>query len=351
MGIGAVHWGFLTMVRTQQELAEAVGYSRVTVSKALAGHPSVQPATRDKIIIRARELGYRPSAAARAMRSGRCGAVALVTGVQCEDSFAPLPLLHGIHHALSRRDLRMMFTEASIDALDDDGHVPDFLEELTVDGLLMNFTQNVPPRLVQLLEHYRVPTVWLNLDLPNDAVYPDDEHGGRIAAEYLLTRGHQRIAYLNPRPQSHYSTRARKAGYEKTMTEAGLQPRSWVRANPGPSDRDTVALTAQMLSDPERPTAVVCYEAADAMRLAVACAQAGLTISRDISVVVIAHQPVVGIELTFAQAFIPFEPMAEEAVQMLEEKIESSDGRTKPSRAVPYSPVVDGDSVGPPPAI
>ncbi|NBB83787.1 MAG: substrate-binding domain-containing protein [Alphaproteobacteria bacterium] len=332
------------MVCTQQELAEAVGFSRVTVSKALAGHPSVQTGTRNKIIIKARELGYRPSAAARAMRTGRCGAVSLVTGVHGIGSFVSLPMLRGIHRALSDRDVRMMFTEAPIEVLEDHGHIPKYIQELTVDGLLMNYTIDVPARLVQLLDHYRVPAVWLNLDLDHDAVYPDEEHGGRLATQYLLARGHRRIGYFNPWPPAHYSARARRSGYETVMAQAGLQPRSWIGEPGRQPDHRRMGLTTQMLTDPQRPTGLVCYEPRDAIRLSVACAQAGLTIGRDLSVVLIAPQPLVGIEMSFAHALIPFASVAEQAVQMLDEKIELNNGPTRPSRAVPYPPIVDGES-------
>ncbi len=337
------------MVRTQQELADAVGYSRVTVSKALAGHPSVQPATREKILSKARELGYRPNAAARAMRSGRCGAVAMVSGIHGGNTWLPLPLVRGLYDAMARRDTRFMFAEASLESLEDEGHIPRFLEELTVDGLLMNFTRRVPDRMLELLEHYNVPHVWLNLELEHDAVYPDDAHGGRLATEYLLNLGHERVGYLNASPPLHFSARGRRVGYEQAMRAAGREPRAWVSESPRPDLSERAGITRAMLNHPDRPTGVVCYGGHEVVRLAVAAAERGLTLGRDISVATLADEPIYGLDMYITRAEVPFDQVAEQALTMLHDKTGLENGGPRPAVAVPYGLLIEGASTAPPP--
>ena len=53
---------------------------------------------------------------------------------------------------------------------------------------------------------------------------PDEERTGRDGVDYLHDRGHRDIVFLNSRRRSH-AILARAAGYEKRMTELGLQPR------------------------------------------------------------------------------------------------------------------------------
>ncbi len=336
------------MVRTQQELAQAVGYSRVTVSKALAGHPSVHAATRDKILAKARELGYRPNAAARTMRSGRCGAVSLVTGFDPRGICTPLPVLRGIHNALADRNLRLIFTEVDLDDAGAPDHVPPFLAELSVDGLILDFSYHLPAGLEVLLRRYAVPSVWLNRDLPTGAVYPDEPQGARLAVEHLLEHGHTRIGYLHAGPADHFSTAARRAGYEQAMARSGYRPRCWT-ADAGLDDpgRD---LLKRMLGGTDRPTGLVLAEPAHAVALSIEAAAAGLGIGRDLSVVLIGDsaRQHTGLRLTCVKP--PCQRIGELAVHMLAHAIDTGDGHRQASQAVAYGPVEPGDSVGPPPA-
>lgn len=66
---------------TISDLARAAGVSVTTVSHAFSGRRHVDPETRERIAALARELGYHPSSAARALRSGRTGAIALASSM------------------------------------------------------------------------------------------------------------------------------------------------------------------------------------------------------------------------------------------------------------------------------
>jgi LacI family transcriptional regulator len=63
---------------TLTDLSRAAGVGIATVSRAMGDHPDVSPATRDRIRAIARELGYRPSVAARALRRGGFHAISVI---------------------------------------------------------------------------------------------------------------------------------------------------------------------------------------------------------------------------------------------------------------------------------
>lgn len=63
------------------DLARAAGVSPTTVSHAFSGRRKVDPATRERIIALAEEMGYRPNQAAQRLRSGRTGTVALASSM------------------------------------------------------------------------------------------------------------------------------------------------------------------------------------------------------------------------------------------------------------------------------
>jgi LacI family transcriptional regulator len=81
-----------------RKLAQSLGLSVSTVSRALNGYADVNAGTRERVEQAARELGYRPHPVAHRLATGRTGAVALVSPVlgssRFDNSFAQL--MHGV---------------------------------------------------------------------------------------------------------------------------------------------------------------------------------------------------------------------------------------------------------------
>jgi len=334
------------MARTQAELAELVGYSRVTVSKALSGHPSVLPATRDRIMAKAREVGYRPNAAALQMRSGRFHAAALLTSAQADRSYLPAYLYKGVQHALTTHDMIMTMTEVPDAVLDRPNDAPRILRELSADGLLVDFCSDVPGSLNTLVDALGMPSVWLNFKRSINAVYPDDVMGGRLATTHLLEAGHTRIGYLcTAGMQRHYSTADRYAGYAAVMAHAGLTPinlcprEHWARAE------ERFAAIREILQQPDRPTAMVVYERRELIALYHIAAEMRLRIGEDLSVVLISDDTHDLVDIPPAIAVIPFEAVGRQAVEMLLRRIDEP-AVDQPCEAVPFGEVVPGQSVG-----
>jgi LacI family transcriptional regulator len=61
-----------------KDIAQDMGLSTVTISKALRGHPDIAEETQRRILRRAAELNYQPNLAARALITGRTWTIGLV---------------------------------------------------------------------------------------------------------------------------------------------------------------------------------------------------------------------------------------------------------------------------------
>ena len=61
-----------------KDLADALGLSPTTVSRALNGYPEVSEATRERVLEAARRFNYLPNVSARRLATGRAGAVGVV---------------------------------------------------------------------------------------------------------------------------------------------------------------------------------------------------------------------------------------------------------------------------------
>src|SRR3954451_3713633 len=94
------------LMPTSRDVARRAGVSQSTVSRALAGHASVDDRLRERVLAAAGELGYRPNEAARAMCTSRSGNVGGVTARLANPLF--LELLQVLSRELSVAGMRMV---------------------------------------------------------------------------------------------------------------------------------------------------------------------------------------------------------------------------------------------------
>jgi len=341
---------------SQFDVARSLGLTQQAVSYALSGRKAVSESTRRQVLSAAARLGYRPNIAARTMRSGHFGTVAVLVGTRWPVSHLPMPLLSGIEAALERQGLRMLVTRVGDEKLTDPAYVPRILRELAADGLLVTYNECVPGRMMELVRQFRLPSIWVNARLPRDCVYPDDLSSARRATEHLLAMGHRRIAYSHhawssaDAAEGHYSVADRKAGCAAAMRQAGLTllPGPVRRKGEGDDLDANLAAALRRLSSSDRPTAAVCYCVADALALAIAAYRLGLSVPRDLSMIAFADSPdgfVLDKRLT--TMVIPHEKVGTEAVNVLQARL---DGRAHARRGIAIeATLAPGATCGPPP--
>lgn len=345
------------------QIANEAGVSSNTVLRVLRGqNKEVWPsAIRRAQEIRelAKRLGYLPNGSARAMRQGRFNCVTLLLSADRGHSYLPDNLFNHIHDALHHRGIRLVVSKLADQKLTSEKVVPIILRELSCDGLLINYTDHIPKEMLKLIGQYQIPSVWINTRLPADCIYYDEFGGGMALTERLLQEGHRRITYLDFVPLSgrdtmHYSRVDRYEGYAQAMRSAGLE--STAREQfAGVPRKDRLAATRSLLESPDRPTALISYDAFD--RMLYAAALAGLRVPQDVSLASFGPAPVPTDPPEFGETFIgrrptlarvPAERAGEQAVQMLLEKI-ADPQKILPPCVVPLE-LDPGDTSGPAPA-
>lgn len=119
----------------------------------------------------------------------------------------------------------------------------------------------------------------------NKTVYIDNDNflAGQEATEYLIRRGHRRIAYLGS-DNAYFFTADRRRGYQAALALADLPlPEDYCVEMPT-LDSDDAAVHA-LLSRADRPTAIVVSDDLLGMTLGRACLAHGLSIPKDISII------------------------------------------------------------------
>src|SRR5688572_28181566 len=186
------------------QVAKLAGVSNATVSRVINANPRVAAETARSVRTAMQELGYapparrpgpRPLSRPRSFDVASAAIAFLVIGTsrgRATPGFEEL--LSGVSGGVSMNGLALAFHHVA-----DPQHLPPrLLEQQRVDGLLLHGAMPGD----ELLERLRnIPTVWLmrNRARPRwgDQVAPDGLEIGRLAADYLIDRGHRLLAFLN----------------------------------------------------------------------------------------------------------------------------------------------------------
>jgi DNA-binding LacI/PurR family transcriptional regulator len=257
--------------------------SHSTVSRALSGSPVVNRKTTDRIRRIARDLGYRPSAAARSLVTRRTNTIGVVV-TNISDPFVA-GVVSGIEETADGRGFSVFLANSNAEP-EREVRVVHSFEERRVDGIIVAASR-VGAQYVPLLSRMRVPIVLLNNQHPSQfahSVMIANTQASLEATRHLIALGHRRIAWLGDRG-GYESETERFAGYQQALEAAGLRlSRQLVTQGDGKPEAAKAAM-AHLLALPHPPTAVFCYNDMSALGAIRQIRDSGLRVPADISVV------------------------------------------------------------------
>lgn len=205
------------------DVAKRAGVSHQTVSRVLNDHPSLRPATRQKVLDAMRELNYRPNAAARALSSSRSRVVGILSTSSGE--YGPATSIAAIEAAARSRGYSV--TIANADGLDPGSidEAVNHLADLSAEGLVVVAPQTqVLERLSMLSIGIPYITVQAARATP-EGRQPDQVDGARLAVAHLAELGHQRIGHITG-PADWLDATQRLGGFRDELSDRGLDTRS-----------------------------------------------------------------------------------------------------------------------------
>lgn len=252
-----------------QDIANEAGLSVGSVSLILRGQRTDEytSTTVERVRKVAQRLGYQPNTAARSIQRGHFGGIGWIQSSRRFHSSVPDSLAAGVHDAAFKACVHVVVARLPDKELMEGGYLPVILRESMADGLLISYTHEIPPPVLTAIKCAGVPVVWLNVDMKEDCVRPDDFGAGRMATELLLKQGHRAIAYVNLQHNEaealghggHYSQRHRLEGYLAAMRSANLAPRTVFSGAGYSLESGYPPVETGWLTSPAAPTAVVSY--------------------------------------------------------------------------------------------
>lgn len=263
---------------TVEDVAQAAGVSRQTVSNVINTPGIVRASTRERVEAAIAQLGYRPHMAARRLRTRRSSTIGIhldpyaggIAGVVL-DRF-----VHALTESASERGMRIQLYAARTPA-DEIARMGELTEGGEVDAFVITGTFHGDPRARWLVDR-GVPFVafgrpWGDDDVSQPAhlwVDVDGAAGTRAATEHLLRVAGRRIAFLGW-PAGSGTGDDRERGWREAMAAAGATgERLWCEDSVGEARAATAALIAADGVD-----GIVCASDSLAIGAHLAAAEAG----------------------------------------------------------------------------
>ena len=210
---------------TIKDVANKAGVAVSTASMALNNKPTISSDTKKNVLKVAEELGYHPTAAARALVDGKPSNVGLLIPVKVDNLFFSTgffqKLIAGMNRAAkegsntislqvveSREETKRVITEA-------------YRTKNVSGSIITHPTQEMP--YLDVIEEFHYPVVFLG-EPPRDFPYVDNDNYGvaKLATEHMIEHGHERIAFLGG-PKDLIASEARERGYRVALEQENIE--------------------------------------------------------------------------------------------------------------------------------
>lgn len=264
---------------TRKDVARYAGVSTAVVSYVVNGGPKrVAPATEAKVQDAIRVLGYRPNAAARALKLGSSETIGLIIPDNSNPFFSLLA--HAVEDAAADRGFALFLTNSDGSVAKERRNIRN-LAARQVDGVVLASVLFEPD--LADLESAEIPSVLLNHggESPGfNSVGVDLAAGAKIGVEHLIGHGHTNIALAMGSNVSNEFD-GREQGWLQALAGAGLPEGPVVR---GEFTREGGYKAGQRLvASAGRPTAVFASSDMQAIGILRALHEAGLSVPQDMA--------------------------------------------------------------------
>lgn len=271
-----------------KELAEMLGLSQTTVSRALNGYPEVAEATRARVLEAARRHNYLPNARAKGLATGRAMAIGHVIPVSHRHEIVnPVfsDFILGAGEAYQREGYDMLL---SLVADDEQSRVyHEIAAKGSVDGIILHAPRVGDPRIA-ILKEIGLPFVVHGRASDHDADYSwvdvNNRRAFHRATDFLLDLGHARIGLVNGLEAMDFAARRRK-GYEGALKARGVRFDPALIRSDEMTEMHGYESTRDLLRLKDPPTAILAASMIVAIGVRRAAEEAGLILGRDLSVV------------------------------------------------------------------
>jgi LacI family transcriptional regulator len=270
---------------TVYDVASKAGVSIATVSRVMNTPEMVREATRQKVLIAIEELQYVPKAEAFARARKLVGRIGVLTPFFTYSSF--IQRMRGIAGAVRNIPLELV-----IYPVDSIQRLEEYLAQIPIakrlDGLII-ISLPLNAQDAQRLISAKLETVTIEFEHSSfSSIQIDDHNGGKLAAEYLIEKGHKNFAFIGSGELPEYSMHPedrRLAGYREMIQSQGLSLSENMIRFPVMSYQDIRKEFQYLIESPVPPTAIFAATDDLAIRILRAAHEFSVTVPQDLALI------------------------------------------------------------------
>lgn len=270
---------------SMKDISIACGVSVATVSKALNDHSDISEETKETIRRVAKEMGYFPNSAAKALKTNRTNNIGVLF-VDDAQSGLTHDYFSNVLDSFKRTAEHQGYDITFINCCKSRANKMSYLEHARYrgfDGVVIACIDFSDPEVIELVKS-DIPVVTIDHLFNNRiAIMSDNVKGMKDLLTYVYNKGHRRIAYIHGADSA--VTQSRLSSFYKTAEELGLEiPDEYVREAAYRNTKENEKQTKKLLDLPNPPTCILypddfaCFGGINAIK------ERGLNIPEDISV-------------------------------------------------------------------
>jgi LacI family transcriptional regulator len=272
---------------TLDDIAKKVKVSRVTVSKALRGHPDISEKTSKLVKKVAADLGYSPNFIARNLSARRSNMLGVVVPKIAHFFFGSV--IEAIYNTAFEKNYETILTVAQENAEREKKHIQT-LVSMRVDGIIISVSQETKDvEIFKWIKKMGIPVVFFDrMPYPPIAgfssVQVDDKGGAGQVVEQAVKAGYRKIAMVGGNPTVSIG-KNRQAGFEESLKRHQLPVKpEWI-VHGGFGKEDGYRGLRQLCETGDRPEFIFAITYPVALGIYEAAKELGLRIPEDIDII------------------------------------------------------------------
>lgn len=315
------------MATTIKQIAQRLGLDPSTVSRALSGSSQISEATRERVLLVAKELNYSPNLWAQSLVGNAHNLIGCLV-LEYSNPFYP-PMIRAIDDIAEQHDY-IIFIGESRRRLEMEQKVIERFRRIRTAGVIIMPTMANLEHL-HALEAEGVPVVIVGRTAPGfDCININNEKSGYLVGQRMTHQGHQRIGYIYSGDPNNTPELARLKGFQAALYKAGVKLERTYKVGNNKMDGGERA-AERWLSESQRPTALFCSNDLLAMGFINLVTKQGMSVPDEVSVVGHDDIPFANLfKVALSTVAFPKYKMGQVAIQMLLERLNNPGNHYKP---------------------
>ena len=318
------------MAVTIKDVSKDAAVSIKTVSRVINNEENVAKATKAKVLLSVKKLGFKPNKSAQSLRSKKSYMLALLYDNPNKSYLADVQ--SGIFNACKNTGYNLVIQECDYKSNELKNDIVQFVEDFKIDGLIITPPLSDMAEFLQNLDNYQIEySVIAPSTLNTESLYvsSNDYEAAFTLTSQIIKHGHKDIGFIKGHPK-HSASHLRFNGYLDAMKSHGIEKNDqWIKQG-NFSFKSGFDAGVEIFHSEKIPTAIFASNDSMAAGIMKSAQMKGMRVPNDLSLAgfddsPIAHQ--IWPALTTVKQ--PVEKMAAHAAKILIAKFDGLAEQTK----------------------